>query len=85
MLGAVATVLAGLRSLGRWEENRVAWAQSRAAIEREIVFFDVGVEPYRERAAAAAQLTLRVQDTVSRETATWAFQQLPEAATRAEG
>jgi hypothetical protein len=80
VLGAVATVLGGLRSLGRWEENRVAWAQSRAAIESEIVHFDVKVEPYRNPATAATTLTLNVEQIVSRETSAWAARHGPPEA-----
>ena len=80
VLGAVATVLGGLRSLGRWEENRISWAQSRAAIESEIVRFDVKVEPYNNPATATTRLTLNVEQLVSRETSSWAARHGPPGA-----
>jgi len=77
VLGAVATVLGGLRTLGRWEENRISWAQSRAEIEREVVHYDVKVEPYNDPSNANSTLTLNVEQIVSRETSAWAARHGP--------
>jgi len=81
VLGAVATVLGGIRTLGRWDENRISWAQSRAAIERELVHYDVKVEPYDDASNASTTLTLNVEQIVSRETSAWAARLAPPGAT----
>jgi hypothetical protein len=52
-LGAAVVVANGLRQIGRFHEEWISSAQTRYAIEREIVLFIWGKWPYQGRSARA--------------------------------
>lgn len=60
ILGAVATILAGLRGIYRWQENFVRYSVAREAVEAERRSFTVGTAPYDDPATRAAVLVSAV-------------------------
>lgn len=51
-LGAAVVVTSGLRQIGSFHEEWISSAQARYAIERQIVLFTWGREPYQEPGAS---------------------------------
>jgi len=81
-LGAIATFLAGVGDLFRWQENVIGENRSIMQIQRELVMWKTGGKPYREHKinpgdahpgdADADELIVRVDDIVQTEGEGWA-------------
>lgn len=79
-LGAIATFLAGVGDLFRWRENFIRENRSIMQIQRELVMWKVGREPYRRHKIDpndalpedADELTVRVEEIVQTEGEGWA-------------
>jgi hypothetical protein len=71
ILGACVTALIGLRQLTGWREAWARYAQTRAAIEREVVLWSRSIEPYSGE-LASADLVQNTEALVAVETDRWA-------------
>jgi hypothetical protein len=70
VLGAVLTVVVGLRQLFRLGENWIRFSSFLVGLQREVVVWSVGAKPYDDPGASAL-LTTRVESLVADETAQW--------------
>jgi hypothetical protein len=71
ILGALVTVMVGFRQLWRWGEDWIRFSGSLVALQREVVAWSVGAEPYNEPRRADALLSTRVESLVETETTRW--------------
>jgi hypothetical protein len=79
-LGAIATFLAGVGELFRWRDNFIRENRSIMQIQRELVMWKTGREPYRQHKINpndalpedADELIVRVEEIVQTEGEGWA-------------
>lgn len=81
VLGAGVTALIGLRQLSGWRDSWVRYAQTRLALEREVVAWSAGVGAYSD-SAATPTLLLRAGELIAVETDRWAALRLQEKSQR---
>jgi Protein of unknown function (DUF4231) len=73
VLGALVTALVSVRQLYRWGEHWIRFSGSLIAMQREVVAWSVGVNPYDadEPQRADVLLSTQVESLVTAETAQW--------------
>ena len=57
ILGAVAVVLSGFRSIFHWQENFIRYSEAREAIEAERRLYNTGAHPYGNKETRDQLLT----------------------------
>jgi hypothetical protein len=71
LLGACVTALIGLRQLTGWRESWVRFAQTRKALEGEVVAWSACIGPYAGNEATPT-LLVRTEELIAVETDRWA-------------
>ena len=71
VLGALVTVLTGLRAAFHWEANFVRFARTFVALDRQLATFEVRGEPYEDPATRAQLLVEAANRLVVSETTAW--------------
>ena len=83
VLGALVTVMVGFRQLWRWGDDWIRFSGSLVTLQRELVAWSVGAEPYNDSVRADALLSTRVESLVVTETMRWSTLRSEELARKA--
>jgi hypothetical protein len=84
VLGIIVTVIAGVLSLGRYQERWVEYRATCESLKREKYLFQTGVEPY-DTADAFRLLVQRTEELLSKENSSWTQYTTKPEREKAEG
>ena len=71
MLGAGVAILSGVQSIGKYQENWMAFRTTCEMLRHEKYFYETSCGPYKDPATRVCLLVQRVEELISTENTNW--------------